>query len=152
MKVIFLKDASGGSAGWRKGQVKDVSDGYAQNFLIPKGFAALATSQILAKVEKEGKEAQNKKLKEIEKLNLLKHEIEKRTFTLKVKVGEKGQVFGGVHEKDIAKAISDKMYIEIGKTQVEFIGSIKELGEHQARVKLSNGIKANIKIKIEAEK
>lgn len=152
MKVLFLKDVPGGaSASWRKGQIKDVSDGYAQNFLIPKGFAAPATPQVVARVEKEAREAHAKRQKELERLQHLKSEMEKREFKVKVKVGEKGQVFGGVHEKDVAKAVSEKMEMEVGKSQVELSGALKDLGIHQARLKLRGGIVANIKINLIAE-
>lgn len=148
MKVLFIKDVLGGP---KRGQIKDVSDGYAQNFLIPKGFAQIATPEIIARIEKEGKEAEAKKLKEIEKLKHLKAEMEKREFAVKVKVGDKGQVFGGVHEKDIAKAVGEKMGMAIDKSQVELSGIIKEIGMHEAKLNLSSGIIAKIKINIEKQ-
>ncbi len=147
MKVLFVKDAPGGI---KKGQIKDVSDGYAQNFLIPKGFAVIATSQIIARLEKEAKEAQVKHQKELGRLHGLKLEMEKREFAVKVKVGDKGQMFGGVHEKDVAKAVGGKMGIKVDKSQVELSGIIKDLGTHPARIKLANGIIANITININA--
>lgn len=144
MKVLYIRDVQGG----KHGQVKDVSDGYAVNFLIPKGFAVLATPQIIARVEKESKEAGVKHQRELDKLAHLKIEMEKREFIVKVKVGDKGQLFGGVHEKDVAKAVSEKMNTAVDKSQIELPGIIKDLGIHQARVKLANGIMANIKINI----
>jgi large subunit ribosomal protein L9 len=147
MKVIFIKDLAGGG---KKGEIKEVSDGYAQNFLIAKGFARPATAEIQAKVAKEQKEAENKKNKEIEKLNTLKHELEKRIFTFKVKVGDKGQVFGGVHEKDLAKIISDKMGVVVEKNQIQMVSAIKTLGEHMLKVKLASAIIASVKVNIES--
>lgn len=147
MRVLFTKDG----ASWKKGQIKDVSDGYAQNFLFPKGLAQVATPQLQAKLEKEAKEAESKKLKQVQKLDALRADMEKREFSLKVKVGDKGQVFGGVHEKDIAKAVGAKMGFEVGKSQVKLAGIIKGLGEVKAQINLGEGIIANIKIKIEAE-
>ena len=147
MKVIFLKDVSGQG---KRGEIKEVADGYAQNFLIAKGFASLATSEIQTKVAKETKEAQVKKHKETEKLQAFKLDLEKRVFVLKVKVGDKGQVFGGVHEKDIAKAVSEKINVKIEKNQVLILSAIKTLGEHSVKVKFANGISASIKIKVEA--
>lgn len=148
MKVLFLKDWQGGI---RKGQIKDVSDGYAQNFLLPKGLAIVATPQIIARVEKEGREAEKKHRKELERLQHLKAEMERREFTIKIKVGEKGQVFGGVHEKDIAKAVSGKMNQAVDKSQVQLDGIIKDVGNYQAEIALGGGIAANIKIKVEPE-
>jgi large subunit ribosomal protein L9 len=147
MKVIFLKDTPGQG---KKGEIKDISSGFAQNFLIPKGFAQVATAEIQGKIAKENREQEIKKLKEIEKLQTLKQDLEKRTFTVKVKVGDKGQVFGGVHEKDIASVISEKTGRAVEKNQVDIGDPIKQLGEHQVKVKLSQGIIANVKIKAEA--
>lgn len=147
MKVIFIKDQPGAG---KKGEIKDVSDGYAANFLIPKGFAAVATQEILARIAKEAKEAQTKNHKEILRTQGLKNDLEKKVFVIKVKVGGKGQVFGGVHEKDIAQAVTDKTQIEIAKNQIEINSPIKQIGEHKAKVKLGTGIVANIKINVEA--
>ena len=147
MRIIYIKDQPGGG---KKGEIKDVASGYAQNFLIAKGFAQIATPEIQAKVAKESKEAEVKKNKEIAKLQSLKQDLEKRTFTVKEKVGDKGQIFSGVHEKDVAKAVTDVTKVTIDKNQVELSGIIKELGEHQVKVKLAAGITASVKIKVEA--
>jgi large subunit ribosomal protein L9 len=147
MKVIFIKELSGTA---KKGEIKDVNDGYAKNFLIAKGFAKIATADIQNKIAKENKEAEGKRQKELERLQALKLDLEKRTFVVKVKVGDKGQVFGGVHEKDIAKVISDKTGRAVEKNQIDISDSIKQLGEHQIKVKLVGGITANVKIKVEA--
>jgi large subunit ribosomal protein L9 len=154
MKVIFLKDLSGTS---KKGEIKEVSPGFANNFLIPKGFAQVATPQLQAQNEKEAKEQENKKQRELERMQSLKQDLEKRAFTLKVKVGDKGQIFGGVHEKDVAQAIGNKMSARGGSAlggnlqinQVELEKPIKELGEHQAKIKLGSGIVALVKIVVE---
>ncbi len=148
MKVIFLKDQPGGG---KKGEIKDVSDGYAKNFLIAKGFAQVATPEIIAKVEKESKEAMAKHDREIAKSAALKQDLEKRMFTVKVKVGEKGQIFSGVHEKDVVSVVNAKMNIGLEKNQVEMPGVIKQLGEHLVKVKLAPGVVASVKINVEAE-
>jgi large subunit ribosomal protein L9 len=147
MKVIFIKDSPGQG---KKGEIKEVSEGFAQNYLIPKGFAQVATADIQAKIAKEAKEAEIKKLKEIGKLEALKSEMEKRIFTVKVKVGDKGQVFGSVHEKDIAEAIAGKLNHPIPKNDIAIDAPIKELGEHKVKVKLGQGIVAVTKINVEA--
>lgn len=147
MKVIFLKDVSGQG---KRGEIKDLSEGFVQNFLIPKGFAQVATSDIQAKIAKEAQEAEAKHQKSLAKLQALKLEIEKRTFTVKVKVGDKGQVFGSVHEKDIAAAVSAKLNYPLDKNQVEIGAAIKQLGQHRVIVKLGGGIIVNLKINVEA--
>ena len=147
MKVVFLKDVPGQG---RKGEIKDVSEGFAQNFLIRKGLAATATAEIQAKVTKEAKEADAKKQKELARLQALKAEIEKRVFGVRVKVGERGQVFGGVHEKDIAQAVGSKLNYPLEKNQVEISSAVKQVGEHQVRIKLGQGVVASAKINVEA--
>ena len=147
MKVIFLKDQPGGG---KKSEIKDVAEGYAKNFLIAKGFAAVATVEIQNKVAKEQKEAGAKQQKELAKLQSLKQDLEKRIFTVKVKVGDKGQIFSGVHEKDVAEAINSKLNISLEKNQIVQEKHVKELGEYPASVKLASGIIANIRIKVEA--
>lgn len=149
MKVIFLKDAPGSG---KKGEIKEVSDGFAKNFLLPKGLAQAATVEIQQKVAKEAKEAEAKKGKELARMNQLRQDLEKRTFTLQVRVGEHGQVFGGIHEKDIAEAINAKMQSGIERGQVEIPAVIKQVGSHQVKVRLSPGIVADVKISIEAKK
>ncbi len=146
MKIIFIKDQPGAG---KKGEIKEVSSGFATNFLIPKGFAQVVTPQLEAKMQKESKEAEEKKIREAQKMSGLKQDLEKRVFTIKVKVGDKGQVFGGIHEKEIAKAITDKMGLDIDKNQIEISGAIKELGQHQIKLKLISNVFANIKINLE---
>lgn len=148
MKVIFLKDVSGQG---RKGEVKEVNDGFAKNFLIAKGLAAVATSEIQTKVVKEKQEQEAKKVREQERLKKLKIELEKRVFSLFMKVGDKGQVFSGVHEKDIVNAINNDLGTALEKNQIELPSVIKQVGEHQVAVKLGAGIAAKIKINIKPQ-
>jgi large subunit ribosomal protein L9 len=147
MKVILLKDTP--NLG-HKGQIVEVSDGHASNFLIPKKFAQPATKDIQTKLAKESKEHHEKQVRELTKFQTLKAELEKRTFTVKVKTGDKGQIFGGIREKDIADVINDKMNAEFDKHQLHIEHPIKQTGEHLINLKLGQGIIANIKINIEA--
>jgi large subunit ribosomal protein L9 len=147
MKVIFTKDQPGGG---KKGELKEVSDGYAKNFLIAKGFAQFATPEIQAKIAKEQKEATVKQQKEIARAAALKSDVEKKVFIVQVKVGNKGQVFSGVHEKDIAEAINKKMGMELDKHQVDLAKPIKEIGEHKVKVKLAPNVTAQVTVKVEA--
>jgi large subunit ribosomal protein L9 len=147
MKVILLKDVP--KLG-RKGAVMEVSEGHANNFLVPRGFAKIATAEIQQKaaVEAQGEAARQEK--QAAQLRQLKTYLEKHTFSLKVKVGDKGQVFGGIHGKDIAAAINSQAGGNIEKTQVEGLHGIKTLGEHEITVKLGHGIAAKTKLNIEA--
>jgi large subunit ribosomal protein L9 len=147
MKVILLKDVA--KIG-KKGELKEVSEGYANNFLIRQGLAQIATKEIQAKVTKQNQEEALRREKELAQLSQLKSELEKRTFTVKVKVGDKGQVFGGVHEKDIIAAIRQKLKTELDKSQIDAHSGIKALGEHEITIKLGHGIIAKTKLNIES--
>ncbi len=146
MKVIFLKDVSGAG---KRGEIKEVSSGYAQNFLIPKGFAQIATQELQNKIAKEKKEASQKIQKEEQRYQAMKTDLEKRIFSLQVKVGDKGQVFGGVHEKDIAQVISKKTGTTIDKHQVDLLAPIKTIGDHKAKVRFDHHVSATVTIKVE---
>lgn len=146
MKVIFLKDTPGQG---RRGEIKEVSDGYAKNFLIARGFAAVATHDIQTKVAKEEKEATQKKQKEQARAQALKQDLEKRTFTVQVKVGGKGQIFSGIHEKDIAEAVNKKSATYLEKNQIELGRPIKQIGLHTIKIKIAPGVTASVKIQVE---
>ncbi len=148
MKIIFIKDQPGAG---KKGEIKDVNDGYAKNFLIAKGFAQVATAEIQAKVVKEKMESDAKHQKELRRLQALKLDLEKRTFMLKVKVGDKGQIFSGIHEKDIITAVNSKMGLLLEKSQISLQKPIKELGKHEVKVKLAQNLPAVINLQVEAE-
>jgi large subunit ribosomal protein L9 len=147
MKVILLKDVP--KIG-RNGEIKEVSDGYANNFLIKRGLAKVATTEAQAKLAAEQIEKSEKKAREQKKLAGYKDELERRTFTIKVKVGDKGQVFSGVHEKDIIRAIFQKTKITLDKSNIATHSHMKQLGEHVIDVKLGQGIIAKVKINLES--
>jgi large subunit ribosomal protein L9 len=148
MKVLFIKNQPGGG---KLGEIKEVSDGYAQNFLLAKGFAVIATTQIIAKVEKEKQEAKNKLDKEKAQLEKLKVTIERKILTLKVKVGEKGQIFGAVREKEVAEVLSKDLGGVVAKSQIIFSEPIKTLGEHACKVDLGMHIMAQLRLLIKAQ-
>ncbi len=145
MQVIFTKDVQGAG---KKGEVKEFNDGYARNFLISKGFAVAATEQMLQKIKNESKQQEAKKQKEVDHSLKIKSDLDKRTFSLLVKVGDKGQVFGSVTEKDVLLRIKEKTNYEIEKNQIILPKHLKELGEYQIEVKLGGGIVAKPKIKL----
>lgn len=147
MKVILLKDVP--KVG-KKGEVKNVSDGYAKNLLIKNGLATAATQEAANKLAKEVKEKSEKQNRLQTKAHEQKHELERRIFTVKTKVGDKGQVFGGVHEKDIIAAIFQKTKISLEKAQIDAHKGIKALGEHVIDIKLGHGVRAKTKINLEA--
>jgi len=146
MKVLFVKDYQ--KLG-RKGELKDVSDGMARNLLLPKGFAVAANLQLQTKINKEQKDAEEKKLRDIERAGHLKSDIEGKTFTVQVKTGKLGQMFGSVKEKDIIEVVNRKMGTHFEKNALVGAAHIKGLGMHEMQIKLHSGLSAKIKINIE---
>lgn len=140
MKVIILKDIKGVG---KKFDVKNVSDGYARNFLFPQGLAKIATEKTIENLEAQKEAALKEEEKIKDKLIALTKNLESKEFEFKVKTGEKGEVFGSVTKNDIEKSISAPEDIEV------FLDKpIKKLGEHRVEVNLGKGIKANLKIKV----
>jgi len=146
MKVLLIKDVA--KLG-KKGEIKEVKEGYGRNYLIAKGFAKLATKEVIKEWEEEQKILKEQKLKEIEELNKLKDKIEKLTITITKKLGNNGHLYGAVTKEDIALGLKDKN-IEIDKKLID-AKNIKSLGEHIVDIKLGHGIHAKLKIIVEGK-
>ncbi len=143
MEVIFIKDLKNQG---KKGQVKNVADGYATNFLIKKGYAILKTNEGIKKLEHENKKiSQQKELEK--KISLeLKDKIEKEIFEFKVKTGEFDKVYGSISTKQLLKAFDEKGYkIEKGKLENT---SLATLGFHYVNINLYPQVTARVKIHI----
>ena len=141
MEVIFIKDLKNQG---KKGQIKNVKDGYAENFLIKQGYAVMKTKENLAKLEAEKRnkaatDAENKKNAEA-----LKKELDKVVLDFKVKTGEGDKVFGSISVKQIKDELQKKNF-KIDKSQIEILSPIASLGFHNVDIKLYPGITATIK-------
>ena len=137
MKIILLHDIK--KIG-RRNEIKNVSDGYATNFLFPKKLAMPATPEniaqrnVLVKVE-DGK---------IEHLRAMAQKLEETPFEFKLKTGLRGEIFSSITKDDIKKAIAEKYSLEV--KGVELHTSIKKLGDYEVEINLGKGITAKIKI------
>lgn len=145
MKVIYLKDLPGQA---RKNEIKEVNDGFATNFLLPKKIAAIATDTVIKRLENETRQRQVKQQKIIEKSNRIKSDLDKRTFNFEARVNDQKHVYGSVSQAEIAAAISKKLNIPIDKNQIDLPKHIKELGEYTVSVKLAGNIIANPKVNL----
>ena len=140
MKIILLEDIK--NIGSRM-DVKDVSDGYARNFLIPKGLARLADTQSLQM--KAAWEAEHKQL--IGHYEELARRLKDVTLEFQLAVGAKGEVFGSVKSADIRKALLDQGFKE---GEVVLVKPFKTLGEHSVQINLRGGIKSQVKVILKA--
>ena len=144
MKVIFLKDLKGQG---KKGEIKEVSDGYAMNFLIKKGYALRKTEGSLNKLKEENKLNQELDLKNREEALVLKEKLEKVTIEFKVKKSKDGRMFGSISTKQIKEELS-KLGYNIDKKQIDST-NINSLGMHLVNITLYKDIKCVLKVHTE---
>lgn len=145
MKVILTQDVKGSG---KKGEIINVAEGYARNFLFPKNLAMEASDGNLKEVARQKAELLQKKAEELGNARLLAKQLEKVNITLAVKIGEGGKLFGSVSTKDIGAELEKKYGLEIDKRKIELEGPIKNLGTHKAAIKIHPEVTANIDIKV----
>ncbi|MEA3321522.1 50S ribosomal protein L9 [Bacillus sp. RO1] len=149
MRVIFLKDVKGKG---KKGEVKNVADGYAHNFLLKQGLAMEASNGNLKSLEaqknKEAKEAEQ----ELENAKKLKETLEKLTLEFQTKAGEGGRLFGSITTKQIAEELQKKHKIKIDKRKMELNDAIRALGYTNVPVKLHTDVTATLKVHVTEQK
>ena len=137
MKIIFLQDVAGTG---RKGDVKNVSDGYFSNFLLPRKLASLATPAAIKKFELEREKINTERKIQDDLLDKSLADLNGKTFTVKAKAGETGHLFAGIHVEEVAKLV------QLPASIIELPHPIKEIGSH--RIKAG---KAEFEIIVEAE-
>ena len=144
MKVIFIKDLKKTA---KKGDIKEVKDGYAENFLIKNKYAVALTEKNIGIIKEENKQKalEDQKLKD-EALKL-KQELEKLTIMFKVKAGEHDKVFGSISPKQIKEELLKKGY-KIDKKQLNLVTSLQSLGFHKVEITLYKDIKAELKVQL----
>ena len=144
MKVLFLKNVENVA---KAGEIKEVSDGYARNFLIPKQMAVAATENVQKHYEAQVR-AQQKAEAELEaKMKELAEKIKDLTIVVKGKVGSGNKLYGAITSANVAKELSAMVDYEIDKRKVE-VETIKELGDYEATIKLHKNVTAKAKVKV----
>jgi large subunit ribosomal protein L9 len=147
MKVILLQDVRGIG---RKGDIVEAKDGHARNFLIPKGYAAIATESAVREAKHREKSRAIRDTMHLQASKELKEKIEQETFTLAVKAGEKGRIFGSVTNMDIAGALKDAGY-EVDRKDILMQAPIKDVGMHVVELRLHSEVSARIKVDVVEE-
>lgn len=142
MEVIFIKDLKNQG---KKGQIKEVKDGYAQNFLIKNGYAVVKTKENLAKLKAEQAKKAATDQEHKADAEKLKKELDKVVLEFKVKTGEGDKVFGSISIKQIREEL-EKKNIKVEKSQIEINNSIATLGFHNVNINLYQDVVATIKV------
>lgn len=148
MKVIFLEDVKGKGT---KGEVKDVSVGYAQNFLLKNKLAVEATAGNLSKLKGQQKQAEKNAAEELADAKKLKEQIEKVTVEMKAKSGEGGRLFGSITTKQIADELNKKEGIKVDRRRMELPDAIRALGYTNISVKIHQEVTATLKVHVVEE-
>jgi len=148
MKVLLIKDVK--SLG-KKGEVKEVKDGYGKNFLIGKGFARHATPEILAQHAQDEIIVAENLEKEVNVLKEIAKTLDKAEIIITKKLGQNGHLFGSVTKEEIAVALKEQHGIEIDKKHINEKSAIKTVGEHDLDFKLGHGLHATLHVDVQGE-
>lgn len=148
MKVILVQDVKGVG---RKDELVDVSEGYARNFLIPRGLALEANAANLKQHEQRQKRAAAKQAREEAEAREAAEKLAERPLVLKVKAGEGGRLFGSVTSSDIAEQIEKQMGLTVDRRRIELDEPLKTVGSHKVTIRLYPGVQAELQVNVEEQ-
>ena len=147
MKLVLLQDVK--SLG-KKGEMVNASDGYARNFLLPKGLAKEVNNQVMNEFKNAENSKKYKTEQEIAAANAAKEKLDGQTIVVKAKAGQGGtKLFGSITSKEISAEIKAKTGVEVDKRKIQ-MNDIKSVGTFKAEIKLYTGISATLTIEVEA--
>ncbi len=145
MKVILKQDVKGSG---KAGQVVNVSDGYANNFLLKKGLAVPATDQALGELKSKEAAAEHKANVQLEACRDDAKKIDGKTVEISAKAGQSGKLFGSVTSREIAQAIKEKFSIDVDKRKITMDSDIKMFGSYEVGVKLHTKVSAKVTVSV----
>ncbi len=145
MKVIFLQDVKGSG---KKGEVKNVSDGYARNMLIPKGLAVEANASNMNKLQGQQASAQHKIDVEKQAATETAAKLKGKKVVIKAKAGANDRLFGSVTSGHVADALNEQFGVKLDKKKITLSGDIKNFGSYNAVLKLYTGISETIDVEV----
>ncbi len=148
MKVVLLKDVQGLG---KEGQVKEVADGYARNFLLPKGLAAVATPGTIKELEIRQAAERKRQAKIDEAMREQAKQLSGSSVTVRSKVGEGGKLYGSITTADVAEAIERQLGQTVDKRKIEIEEPIRHIGEYKIPIKLSGNVSATVNLRVEGE-
>ncbi len=148
MKVILMQELKGKGG---EGDVVDVAQGFADNYLLPKGIAVKATKGNLKQLEMRMHNIQKREAARLETADDVQKALEGKTVTVIAKVGEDGQLFGSITPAMIAEAVKEQLQIEVDRKKVDLNKPIKQAGEHTVSISIYREIKAEIVVSVKSE-
>lgn len=148
MKVILLEDVK--SLG-KKGEIVNVNDGYARNFILPKKFGLEATSKNLNDLKPQQQNDEKVAQEKLDAAKALAEEIKEKSITVKIQAGVEGKVFGSISSKEIATEAKKQLNMDIDKKKIVIPDAIKSLGTYNVNIKLHKDVTATLTVKVEAK-
>lgn len=148
MKVILLQDVK---ALGKKGDIVNVSDGYARNMILPKKLGVEATGKNMNDLKLQNQHAEKVAQENLEAARKLAAEIADKQVQVKIKAGEGGKIFGSVSTKEIAAAAKEQLDLELDKKKMQLPEGLKALGIHEVPIKLHPKVTASLKVKVVEE-
>ena len=145
MKVIYLQDVKGSG---KKGEVKNVADGYARNMLIPKGLAVEATPDNINRLKGQQASAQHKIDVDVQNANEAAAKLKGKQVVIKAKAGSNDRLFGSVTSAHVAEALDSQFGIKIDKKKITLSTDIKNFGSFKATIKFYTGISETIDVEV----
>lgn len=145
MKIILLEDVKGTG---KRGELKEVSDGYARNFLLPRKLAKPATVQAVDELKAKQEAVAYHEKAELEAAQKLAAQLEQIRVKVHAKAGSAGRLFGTVTTREIAEAMSEQLKTDIDRKKVTIEKDIKTYGDYEATVRLYGGISARVKLTV----
>ena len=148
MKVILLEDVK--SLG-KKGEIVNVNDGYARNFILPKKLGLEATSKNLNDLKLQKQNDEKVAQEKLDAAKALAEEIKEKSITVKIQAGVEGKVFGSISSKEIATEAMKQLNMDIDKKKIVIPDAIKSLGTYNVNIKLHKDVTATLTVKVEAK-
>jgi large subunit ribosomal protein L9 len=148
VKVLFLKEVPGTA---KAGEVKEVSPGYARNFLLPQKVAVVADGKVVEQIRQREEAVRRRAEKALTDARELSTRLRKLTVTIYAKTGEAGRLFGSVTNADIAQQLKREAGIEIDKRKIEVEPPIKSLGPHEVQIELHPDITETLRVVVAAK-
>ena len=145
MDIVLLEDVK--SLG-KKGQLVKVNDGYARNFILPKKLGVEATAKNLNDLKLQKANAEKIAAKQLAEAKALAEKLEGLSVTISMKAGEGGRAFGSVSGKEISKAITEQLELEIDKKKFQLQDPIKTFGTHEVPIRLHKDVTAKLAVKV----
>lgn len=148
MKVVLTQDVPNlGKAG----DIKEVADGYGRNYLIPKGFASMATKGLIKQAQERAEAQRKRDLRARSDAEALAQRLNGQTLRFEVRVGELDRLYGSITNSDIAEKVQQQFGIELDRRKIELGDPIKRAGVYSVPVRLASGVEARLNVVVEGE-